>query len=195
MSDNYKPFQFTSIDDLEAQKKQAEALKAAKQAAIDEQKKAAQGGRSLSEEEQFMREQMEAIKAEKAAHDKILVVDDDKHFTASLSRLLRTFAYTVEAINDPKDTFLKVSEFQPDLVILDLKMPGMSGSSVAAQLSQHEKTKNIPVIILSGLISVYDSTHNRRTGSNQFFMAKTAEPQEWIEKIKLLINESRVIDQ
>lgn len=190
MSDSYKPFQFTSIDDLDAQKKAA-AEKAAAQKAQQAKAKAAQANTPLSDDEQFMREQMEAIKAEQATHDRILVVDDDKHFTASLTRLLKTFAYTVDAINNPKDTFIKVNEFKPDLVILDLKMPGMSGSSVAAQLSQNPKTKNIPVIILSGLISVYDSTHNRRTGNNQYFMAKTAEPQEWVEKIKLLIDESR----
>lgn len=188
MSDDYKPFQFASIDDIEAKKKKAAAQKAAaKEAAA---KKAAEAS-APSEDEIFMREQMDAIKAEQASRDKILVVDDDKHFTASLSRLLKTFAYTVQSTNDPKDTFVMVNDFQPDLVILDLKMPGMSGSSVAAQLSQNPKTKDIPVIILSGLISVYDSTHNRRTGSNQFFMAKTAEPQEWIDKIKLLIDESR----
>lgn len=187
MSEEYKPFQFVSLDDLNKKKQQD----AAKKSIAESVRASSTPAQKLSEDELLLQEQIRAISAQERSQKRILVVDDDKHFTASLSRLLKTYAFTVEAINDPKHTFDHVASFKPDLVILDLKMPGMSGSSVAAQLSQNPETKNIPVIILSGLISVYDSTHNRRTGNNQYFMAKTAEPQEWVDKINLLIDESQ----
>ena len=116
---------------------------------------------------------------------KILVVDDDPAFCASLNRLLKTANYAPLICNEPDNTMAYIEKFKPHLVVLDLKMPGTSGSSIAAEISLNPETKNIPIIILSGLISVYDQTRTNRTDLLTY-MAKTAEPTSWLETIDKL---------
>jgi len=118
---------------------------------------------------------------------RIIVLDDDPSFTSALTRLLRSAGYAPYAANSPDDIFVMIERIKPDLVILDLKMPGTSGSFIAAALSQNPLTKNIPVIILSGMISVYDQTMVKKASGNQYFLAKSADPATWLETIAKIL--------
>ena len=120
---------------------------------------------------------------ETSAARRIVVLDDDPSFTAALTRLLKSAGYLPYPVNSPDDVFPLIERVRPDLIVLDLKMPGTSGSFIAAALSQNPKTSDIPVIILSGMISVYDQTVVKKSGGNQYFLAKSAEPASWLETI------------
>jgi len=80
----------------------------------------------------------------------ILVVDDERSNISTLRSILSS-EYTVYASSDGEDAIETAEEFVPDVIILDIIMPGMDGYDVITQLKASEKTRNIPVIFITGL--------------------------------------------
>lgn len=81
---------------------------------------------------------------------KILVIDDDTKIINSLKRWLNLNGYECHATSKPTDTLDRVYAIKPDLILLDLNMPEISGLGVLDLLKSNAQTKSIPVIVLSG---------------------------------------------
>jgi len=81
--------------------------------------------------------------------NKILVVDDEMHLAKILQFTLRHAGYDVHLAYDGKEALEKVSQLQPDLVILDLMLPLVDGYKVCNTIKQKDGTSHIPVIILT----------------------------------------------
>lgn len=80
----------------------------------------------------------------------VLIVEDDQWLRSLLADLLRDEDYDVlEAESGTEGLYLARSRV-PDVVVLDLKLPGMSGLDVLGELRAHDVTANIPVIVVSG---------------------------------------------
>jgi CheY-like chemotaxis protein len=75
-------------------------------------------------------------------------------------------------------------EFRPDIMVLDINMPGTDGGDVAAGLKQDSRTKDIPVIFLSSLIDKKDEARSRRTGAGGYLVAKPVTPDELSKHIE-----------
>lgn len=90
---------------------------------------------------------------------RILIVDDDKSNVEVLARILKT-DYEVFVARSGEEALEKINcmetDFFPDLILLDIIMPSMSGFELLAKLKGHEATKGIPVICITGLDSVED---------------------------------------
>jgi len=82
---------------------------------------------------------------------KVLVIDDDVTFTSILNLGLRGKGYTVEVAHDGAEGLHKAGEFRPDLIILDVNMPKLSGFDVALRLKGDKELKAIPIILLTAL--------------------------------------------
>jgi CheY-like chemotaxis protein len=81
----------------------------------------------------------------------ILVIDDDEHVTKVIKEALESFGeYKVHAANNGKDGIRKAQRAKPDMVILDIDMPGMNGFAVLEALKEDPKTFSVPVVMLSG---------------------------------------------
>jgi putative two-component system response regulator len=80
----------------------------------------------------------------------LLVVDDDSANLMVLSHLLQA-EYTIYTAKDGVSAIQKAKKFLPDLILLDILMPGMDGYEVFSVLQQSERTKHIPVIFITGL--------------------------------------------
>jgi len=80
---------------------------------------------------------------------RILVVDDEQTVRDFLQRVLETAGYTVITALDGLEALEKMSQFDINLVLLDIMMPGLDGFEVLDHMRQHEE--NIPVIMLSGI--------------------------------------------
>jgi excisionase family DNA binding protein len=83
---------------------------------------------------------------------RILIVDDEPVAVDTLRRLLRASEFEIEEAHDGFEAGRKVESFKPDVMLLDLKMPGMSGHDVLREIKQGENTRHIRVIILSGYV-------------------------------------------
>ncbi len=81
----------------------------------------------------------------------VLLADDDKVQTAMLSSQLRTRGYSVAAAYDATYTSMVVMKSPPDVVVLDIQMPGGTGRAVLGRLKANAKTMQIPIIVLSGI--------------------------------------------
>ncbi|MCX5759970.1 MAG: response regulator [Gemmatimonadetes bacterium] len=80
----------------------------------------------------------------------VLLADDDKVQTLMLSSLLRDKGYIVAAAYDATYTFMVAMKSPPDVIVLDIQMPGGTGIVVLERLKASSKTWQIPVIVLSG---------------------------------------------
>jgi CheY-like chemotaxis protein len=79
---------------------------------------------------------------------RVLVVDDEPHVRGLLQEVLRELGYVVKDVAGGAEALDVVATFEPDLVLLDLKMPGMSGIEVLEHLRREHR--KLPVVILSG---------------------------------------------
>jgi len=94
---------------------------------------------------------------------KVLVIDDDRTAVELIEVILEAEGYRVVTCLDGNDAVQISIDEQPDLIILDLLMPELNGFSVGAQLKQEEKTRNIPIIVLTSMDVDADARHQLET--------------------------------
>ncbi len=87
---------------------------------------------------------------------KILIVDDEKEVAESLASMLRPAGFLALLANNGSDGLNLAKTEHPDLILLDINMPGMDGGDVARVLSDNPKTKNIPIVYISGMVTQGD---------------------------------------
>jgi two-component system phosphate regulon response regulator PhoB len=80
---------------------------------------------------------------------KIAMIDDDQHLTNLLSEVLQAEDFEVYVTNDSSEYFKLITDAEPDVVLLDWMMPGKNGIEILTDLKKNDKTKNIPVIMLT----------------------------------------------
>ena len=97
---------------------------------------------------------------------KILIVDDDPVTLKMLEKILLSEGYWVAKANNGKDALYIADDFLPDVIILDIMMPIMDGAITLNKLEKNPRTRNIPVLFLTSLISKTEelkkSIRNRR---------------------------------
>jgi len=80
---------------------------------------------------------------------KILIVDDDETILLVFRTYLSKAGHTVETAADGADALEKVPSFKPELILLDINMPKISGFEVVKRLKDNLETKNIPIFIMT----------------------------------------------
>ena len=115
---------------------------------------------------------------------KILIVEDDKFLRELIARKLTAENYqTVEAI-DGEEGLKKIKEEKPDLVLLDLILPGIDGFEVLSKIKEDPSLASIPVIILSNLGQREDVERGMKLGAVDYLVKAHFTPNEIIEKVK-----------
>lgn len=82
---------------------------------------------------------------------KIMIVDDDPEISNLLQYTLESMGHVVRVCDNGRDVVDNLKEFLPDLMILDVMLPGIDGYSIATTLSQDPELSKIPIIVLSAL--------------------------------------------
>lgn len=115
----------------------------------------------------------------------VLLVEDNDSVRELIKVLLETEGYQIIEASNGHDGLAKAETSQPDLMILDLMMPGLDGESVLTTLSQHATLKRVPVLVVSGK---YDSLEmlRDRIGEDNIF-PKPFEPTRMLDRIGDLI--------
>jgi CheY-like chemotaxis protein len=119
----------------------------------------------------------------------ILVVDDDKVTLRTLEKMLRCEGYTVIPLSLGREAIKIAKERSPGLIILDIMMPDMDGGDVASVLKNDPKTKNIPIIFLSSLVTIKEE----QSSSNEhglYFLSKPIEREKLLIKIRKALEHS-----
>jgi len=121
------------------------------------------------------------------AGKKILLVDDDEKMLKLFGDLLLSQGFEVISANNGADGLRLALEKSPNLIVLDVMMPGKDGGEVGRALLDNDKTKNIPVIFLTSLISEEEVGSSGGKIAGRFYMSKSADKKELIKKIKEVI--------
>lgn len=101
-------------------------------------------------------------------HGKILVADDEKLNVDFFQVMLTKLGFEVEIAFDGEEVLEKVKKSLPDLILLDLRMPKISGYDVAQILKGDERTKNIPIIVLTAVHDIQDKVEMIELGIEDY---------------------------
>jgi DNA-binding response OmpR family regulator len=114
---------------------------------------------------------------------KILVVDDERDIVKALTIRLRGAGYEVVTAFDGAQGIFTAHKENPDLIILDIRMPAGNGFSVAEKLKQSTNTFTIPVIFLTGSPE-RDSEEKAMTLGARFYVKKPYDPEELLDAVR-----------
>ena len=118
---------------------------------------------------------------------KILVVDDEEVMRSFLSDILADAGYNVQVAATGGEALELVQKLQPNLIILDIVMPDMSGDKVAAILRENPSTAKIPIIFLSGIITKQEEEVIGKETSKQCLLAKPIERKDLLEMVRKVL--------
>jgi DNA-binding response OmpR family regulator len=118
---------------------------------------------------------------------KILVVDDEKDVLLMLEKRLTAEGYSVITTTKGTSAIALAKSQHPDIIILDVVMPGMDGGEVAAKLREHPLTRSIPVIFLTALLTKTEEYQGSHTISSNIAFAKPFDTEELLAQIKELL--------
>ncbi len=120
---------------------------------------------------------------------KILIIEDDKFLRELIARKLLKEGYEIIEAIDGEEGLKKVKEETPDLILLDLILPGMDGFEVLTKVKDDPKTSLIPVLILSNLGQKDEIEKGLSLGAVDFLVKAHFTPEEIVEKIKAVLKE------
>ena len=116
---------------------------------------------------------------------KILVVDDEQNMTRMLKRNLEaTGRYDVRTENSGAAGVTAAREFQPDLILLDIMMPGIDGGEVAAQIKEDKRLANIPIVFLSAIVKKEETQPTGGNIGGLTFLAKPVKLDDMVTCIE-----------
>jgi response regulator RpfG family c-di-GMP phosphodiesterase len=125
---------------------------------------------------------------EKANSEKplILAVDDEEMNLELLEILMVPLGYQVEKAKNGKEALEKIAERSPDIILLDVMMPGMDGFEVCRILKEDEKTRDIPVVMVTALNQIENKVTGIETGADDYLI-KPFHRNELIARVKSLL--------
>lgn len=118
---------------------------------------------------------------------KILIVEDDRFLRELIKRKLIGEGFEVSEAVDGEEGIKKIKEEKPDLVLLDLILPGIDGFEVLNRAKEDEGVKNIPIVILSNLGQREEIERGLKLGAIDYMVKAHFTPGEIIEKIKAIL--------
>ena len=118
----------------------------------------------------------------------ILLVEDERNLQRTLSDLLEDEGHEVVSAMNGEEGFAEAKEEQPDLILLDLILPKLHGFKVLKKLKNTEKTKDIPVIILTNLEGTDDVQKALEMGVTTYLVKSDYELGEVLNKVEETLN-------
>lgn len=119
-------------------------------------------------------------------NEKVLVVDDEQSITDLIQLDLEFEEYQVETAYDGREALQKVESFQPDLIILDIMLPHITGYEVCRKVNEKY---NIPIILLTAKTDIVDKVLGLELGADDY-LTKPFDNRELIARVKALIRRS-----
>ncbi len=113
----------------------------------------------------------------------ILVVDDSKTELMFISDLLQKNGFRVTTADDAEQTMLSLGQHVPDLILMDVVMPGQNGFQLARSINKDPRYEHVPIIFCSSKNQETDRLWGLRQGAKDY-ITKPFKPEELIKKIK-----------
>ena len=120
----------------------------------------------------------------------ILIIDDDEKLNLLLKDFFKDFGFRTLTATHPENGLKKLKQQSPDIVILDIMLPGMNGFEVCKII---RKTGNVPIIMLTAKGELMDRVVGLELGADDY-LAKPFEPRELVARIQSILRRSRSIE-
>ncbi len=117
---------------------------------------------------------------------KILVVDDEPDVTELVAYNLKAKGFHVETLNDATASISKARNFHPDLIILDIMMPHLSGIQICRILRNDNKLARIPIIFLTAKAEPQDRIEGLESGADDY-LSKPFSPKELVLRVESIL--------
>ena len=121
-----------------------------------------------------------------ASGKKVLWVEDDKLLSTILSKKFETTGYNLLKARDGDEAFALLQSNTPDIIVLDIVLPGMSGFDILQKIKMNDAFRKIPVIMLSNLSKQSDIDKAKLLGSNRFIVKAAVSLDEIIREVDAL---------
>lgn len=118
-----------------------------------------------------------------AQKQRILIVDDDANIAELISLYLEKECFETKTVGDGESAILAVKSYAPDLILLDIMLPGMDGYQVCREIRTRSKT---PVIMLSAKGEVFDKVLGLELGADDY-MEKPFDAKELVARVKAVL--------
>ncbi len=118
-----------------------------------------------------------------ASKQRILIVDDDENIAELISLYLTKECYDTRIVGDGESALSAVTEFAPNLILLDLMLPGIDGYQVCREV---RKDSSIPIIMLSAKGEVFDKVLGLELGADDY-MEKPFDSKELVARVKAVL--------
>lgn len=118
-----------------------------------------------------------------ATKQKILIVDDDTNIAELISLYLTKECFETHMVEDGEEAIKAFEEFQPNLILLDLMLPGIDGYEVCRTI---RKTSSVPIIMLSAKGEIFDKVLGLELGADDY-MIKPFDSKELVARVKAVL--------
>ena len=118
-----------------------------------------------------------------AEKQRILIVDDDANIAELISLYLMKECYETMIVGDGEEALKRFPEFKPNLVLLDLMLPGMDGYQVCREL---RSSSQVPIIMLSAKGEIFDKVLGLELGADDY-MIKPFDSKELVARVKAVL--------
>ncbi len=123
-------------------------------------------------------------KKKKNITKKILIVEDDSLLAKVMSTTFLSENFEVVTVENGLEVLDAVKKFIPDIIMLDLIIPGIDGFAVLKQLKEDSLTKDIPVAIMSNLGTIGDVKSTKALGADEYFIKANTEIEKIVKYVK-----------
>lgn len=130
-----------------------------------------------------------AVSASELGH--LLVVDDQINSRLLLAELLRLLGYHVSEAENGFQALAQVKEINPDLILLDVMMPGMDGFEVCCQIKSDEETRLIPIVLVTAAGDRKNRLRGIEAGADDF-LTKPYDESELIARVRSLVQQKQL---
>ena len=118
-----------------------------------------------------------------AAKQKILIVDDDNNIAELISLYLTKECFDTKIVNDGEEALKAFEQYSPNLILLDLMLPGIDGYQVCREIRQQS---NVPIIMLSAKGEVFDKVLGLELGADDYII-KPFDSKELVARVKAVL--------
>lgn len=119
---------------------------------------------------------------------KILIVDDDNNIAELIALYLTKECYETKIVNDGEEALRQFHTIRPDLVILDLMLPGIDGYQVCREIRH---ISNIPIIMLSAKVDTFDKVLGLEMGADDYIV-KPFDSKELVARVRAVLRRSQI---
>jgi DNA-binding response OmpR family regulator len=123
-----------------------------------------------------------------AVSSKVLIVDDEAHIVELARLYLTREGYEVEGVGDGAQALARFTQVKPDLVVLDIMLPGIDGLTICKEI---RKLSQVPIIMLTARDEVTDKVVGLEVGADDY-LTKPFHPQELVARAKALLRRAHV---